>query len=38
LLAAASHDQGQDVAFLDRWGYDANQKKAIARAIEAVAD
>ena len=38
LLAAASNNQGSDVAFLDRWGYDANQKIAIARAIEDVAE
>ena len=38
LLAAASNNQGSDVAFLDRWGYDTNQKTAIAQAVEAVAD
>ena len=29
---------GNDRAFLDRWGYDLEQRKAIAAAIEAVAD
>ena len=38
LLAAASNNQGSDVAFLDRWGYDANQKIAIARAVDSVAE
>lgn len=44
LLAAAVADGGaeaavaEDRAFLDRWGYDAEQRQAIAAAIEAVAD
>ncbi|MBM5826259.1 MAG: hypothetical protein FJ054_13105 [Cyanobacteria bacterium M_surface_10_m2_119] len=38
LLAAASQGEGDDVAFLDRWGYDAEQRQAIAAAIEAVAE
>ncbi len=44
LLAAAAEDGGseqaetEDRAFLDRWGYDAEQRQAIAAAIEAVAD
>ncbi len=38
LLAAARDDQGEDVAFMQRWGYDAEQRAAIAAAIEAVAD
>ena len=38
LLAAASNNQGSDVAFLDRWGYDVNQKTAIARSIESIPD
>ena len=38
LLAAARDGQGEDVAFLDRWGYDAEQRQAIAGAIEAVAE
>ena len=36
LLAAASDGQGEDVAFLDRWGYDPQQRAAIVAAIEAV--
>jgi hypothetical protein len=38
LLAAARDGQGDDGAFLDRWGYDAEQRAAIAAAIEAVAE
>jgi hypothetical protein len=44
LLAAAAQDGdsegavAKDRAFLDRWGYDAEQRLAIAAAIEAVAD
>jgi len=38
LLEAAAHHQGDDVAFLERWGYDAQQKAAIAAAVEAVAE
>ena len=38
LLAAAAQDQGDDVSFLERWGYDAKQKAAIAAAVEAVAE
>ncbi|KAF0655053.1 hypothetical protein L107_01000 [Cyanobium sp. Copco_Reservoir_LC18] len=44
LLAAAAQDGdsegavAEDRAFLDRWGYDAEQRQAIAAAIEAVAD
>lgn len=38
LLAAAAQGAGDDVAFLERWGYDAQQKAAIAAAVEAVAD
>jgi hypothetical protein len=46
LLAAAAAAErggaeqavGNDRAFLDRWGYDLEQRKAIAAAIEAVAD
>ncbi|MEB3271789.1 MAG: hypothetical protein VKJ44_09110 [Synechococcus sp.] len=37
LLAAARDQQGEDVAFLERWGYDAEQRRGIAVAIEAVA-
>jgi hypothetical protein len=38
LLAAARDGTGEDVAFLQRWGYDAEQKRAIAAAVEAVAE
>ena len=38
LLVAAADGDGEDVAFLERWGYDAQQKAAIAAAVEAVAD
>ena len=38
LLAAAREGSGEDVAFLERWGYDAEQKLAICDAIEAIAD
>lgn len=37
-LLAATAGEGEDVAFLDRWGYDADQRAAIAAAIEAVAE
>jgi hypothetical protein len=38
LLGAARANEGDDVAFLERWGYDADQRQAIAAAIEAVAE
>jgi hypothetical protein len=38
LLAASRDGRGEDVAFLDRWGYDAEQRQAITAAIEAVAE
>jgi hypothetical protein len=38
LLAAARDGSGEDVTFLDRWGYDAEQRAAITVAIESVAD
>jgi len=38
LLEAAAHNRGDDVSFLERWGYNADQKAAIHAAIEAVAD
>ena len=38
LLAAARDGAGDDVGFLERWGYDAEQKAAIAAAIDAVAE
>jgi hypothetical protein len=34
---AADQGAGEDVAFLDRWGYDAEQRRVIATAVEAVA-
>jgi hypothetical protein len=37
-LLAATAGEGEDVAFLDRWGYDEEQRAAIAKAIEAVAE
>ncbi|MBD2423430.1 hypothetical protein [Cyanobium sp. FACHB-13342] len=37
-LLAATAGEGDDVAFLERWGYDADQRQAIAAAIEAVAE
>jgi hypothetical protein len=37
LLLAATAGEGDDVAFLDRWGYDAEQRQAIAAAVLAVA-
>jgi hypothetical protein len=37
-LLAATRGEGEDVAFLDRWGYDEEQRTAIANAIEAVAE
>ena len=30
--------QGDDVAFLERWGYDGEQKASIAEAVLAVAE
>jgi len=36
-LLAATAGEGEDVVFLDRWGYDDEQRSAIATAIEAVA-
>jgi hypothetical protein len=38
LLLAATAGQGEDVAFLDRWGYDAEQRQAISAAVLAVAE
>ena len=38
LLDASRDGQGEDVAFLERWGYDGEQKQAISTAIEAVAE
>jgi hypothetical protein len=38
LLAAAADGVGEDVAFLDRWGYDLEQRAAIAQAVHSVAE
>ncbi|MEB3157925.1 MAG: hypothetical protein VKK03_00525 [Synechococcus sp.] len=38
LLEAVVHNCGDDVSFLERWGYGADQKLAIQASIEAVAD
>ena len=38
VLLAATRGEGDDVAFLDRWGYDAQQREAIAAAVLAVAE
>ena len=38
VLLAATAGAGEDVAFLDRWGYDAEQREAIAAAVLAVAE
>ncbi|MFM8935788.1 MAG: hypothetical protein ACKOE9_02215 [Vulcanococcus sp.] len=37
-LLAATAGAGSDVAFLERWGYDAPQQQAIAEAVLAVAE
>lgn len=37
-LLAGCGGSGEDVAFLERWGYDDEQRQAIAAAIEAVAE
>jgi hypothetical protein len=37
-LLAATRGEGEDLAFLDRWGYDVEQRQAIATAVLAVAD
>ncbi len=38
MLLEATDGRGEDVAFLDRWGYDADQRAAIAEAVLAVAE
>ena len=38
LLDAANHSRGEDLAFLERWGYDDLQRRAIGDAVQAVAD
>ena len=37
LLAAARDGVGDDVGFLERWGYDQEQRQAIAQAVQSVA-
>jgi len=37
-LLAGTRGEGQDVEFLERWGYDDEQREQIAAAIEAVAE
>jgi hypothetical protein len=37
-LLAGTRGEGKDVDFLERWGYDAQQRDQIAAAIEAVAE
>jgi hypothetical protein len=37
-LLAGTRGEGEDVDFLERWGYDAEQRDQIAAAIEAVAE
>ena len=37
LLQASGQATGPDLEFLDRWGYDAEQRKAISQAVLAVA-
>jgi hypothetical protein len=37
-LLAGARGSGDDVAFLDRWGYDAEQRAAIAEAVQSVAE
>jgi len=38
ILLAATGGSGDDVAFLERWGYDAEQRASIAEAVLAVAE
>ena len=38
LLEAATQRRGDDLAFLERWGYDDQQKQAIGDAVHAVAE
>lgn len=37
-LLAGTNGEGEDRAFLDRWGYDEQQRQAIAQAVLRVAD
>jgi hypothetical protein len=38
LLQAAGQASGSDLDFLDRWGYDPEQRRAISEAVLAVAE
>ena len=38
LLEAANQSRGEDLAFLERWGYNDDQKQAIGDAVVAVAE
>ncbi|KGG27278.1 hypothetical protein EV13_0293 [Prochlorococcus sp. MIT 0702] len=38
LLEAVQHNRGEDINFLDRWGYDVDQRKAIGDSIVAIAE
>jgi len=38
ILLAATNGDGSDVAFLERWQYDAEQKAAIKAAVLSVAE
>ena len=38
LLAASLDNQGEDVSFLEKWGYDSEQRRAISNNVYAVAD
>ena len=38
LLEATVNNTGADVAFLEKWGYDAEQRVAISKSVYAVAD
>lgn len=38
ILLAGCRGEGEDVAFLDRWGYDSEQRQLIAAAVLAVAE
>jgi hypothetical protein len=38
LLEATVDNTGADVAFLEKWGYDAEQRVAISKSVYAVAD
>ena len=38
LLAASLDNQGEDVAFLEKWGYDSEQRRAISNNVYAVTD